>query len=439
MLKRYQHFVSILFRLVDASVVGLVWLASYWLRFNVPIIEVTKGFPSFETYAALTPLIILFWMAAFSAMRVYQSSRLLRRTHEIQRILKAHAVATILFLALAYLFSEYRYSRAVMIYFAVLGAALLVFFRLLLRNLLRQVRKRGHNLRYALMVGQGPAIEALIYRLERFPELGLRVKGVVTASQDAPKSIQGKPVLGTISELDAILKKDPVDLVVLSFERGLSDALDQALEVLKTEAVDIQLVPDLHEYITLGCAVEDFDGIPIVKLNDSPLDGWGSLAKRATDVLVSAITLILISPLLLVIGALVKLTSKGPIFYSQERMGLDGRTFKMIKFRSMKLDAESGGAQFAKKDDNRKTAFGSFLRATSLDELPQKEIPNNMLRHKVKAGITGWAHINGRRGDTSLEKRIECDLYYIRNWSYGLDWKILLLTLWKGFINKNAY
>ncbi|MGZ3709425.1 MAG: exopolysaccharide biosynthesis polyprenyl glycosylphosphotransferase, partial [Bdellovibrionota bacterium] len=225
-------------------------------------------------------------------------------------------------------------------------------------------------------------------------------------------------------------------------------------------------VPDIHEYVTLGCEVEDFEGMPVVHINDSPLAGWGALAKRMTDMLVSAVALTLLSPLLALIALAVRLSSSGPIFYRQERMGLDGRTFGMIKFRSMRVDAEdSTGAVWAKPGDERRTPIGAFLRATSIDELPQLwniligdmslvgprperpvfvqrfrgEIPHYMLRHKVKAGLTGWAQIHGWRGDTSLERRIECDLYYIRNWSYSLDWKIMLLTLWKGFVNKNAY
>jgi Undecaprenyl-phosphate glucose phosphotransferase len=218
--------------------------------------------------------------------------------------------------------------------------------------------------------------------------------------------------------------------------------------------------------VTLGCEIEDFDGLPVVNLNDSPLDGWGSVAKRATDMVVSGFALIVLSPVLVFIALAVRLTSRGPIFFKQERMGMDGRTFPMLKFRSMKVDAEEKtGAVWARPNDDRRTPIGTLLRATSLDELPQlwnilrgdmslvgprperpvfvsqfrREIPHYMLRHKVKAGLTGWAQVNGWRGDTSLSKRIECDLFYIRNWSYFFDLKIILLTFWRGFVNKNAY
>jgi Undecaprenyl-phosphate glucose phosphotransferase len=466
MLKRYHHIVGGVFRVVDASVIGATWIVSYWIRFKIQLFPVTKGFPSFHRYASLTPMVMALWWITFSWLKVYQSRRMLRRTDEAHLLLRAHGAAMVFFITLTYLFSEYRYSRGVMIYFGVLGGLLLVIFRLSLRNSLRAVRRKGFNLRYVIAVGEGAAIETLIHRLDRFPELGLRVSGVVTHEGSPLKEIQGKKVLGHFKDVSRIIHEHPVDQVLISLPRSQYPDLDRVLELLRDEIIDIQLVPDIHEYVTLGCEIEDFDGLPIVNLNDSPLNGWGAIIKRATDFALSTLILILISPILALISLLVKVTSPGPIFYSQERMGLDGRTFKMLKFRSMRVDAEkSTGAVWTKADDQRKTTVGSFLRATSLDELPQfwnvltgdmalvgprperpvfvtqfrKEIPLYMLRHKVKAGITGWAQVNGWRGNTSLDQRIECDLYYIRNWSYLLDLKILFMTLWKGFINKNAY
>jgi Undecaprenyl-phosphate glucose phosphotransferase len=466
MLKRYHHIVGGTFRVVDTCVIGAVWLLSYWLRFNIPLIEVTKGFPKFGTYAALSPLVMILWASVFSSMRVYQSRRMLRRTHEVQNLLRAHFVAMLFFIALTYMFSEYKYSRAVMLYFGVLGGVMLVTFRLSLRNGLRAMRKRGMNLRHVLAVGEGPAIEHLIFRLDRFPELGLRVRGVLVHESSTAQAVRDKPVLGKFKDISEVIRREQVDQILIALPRHQSTDLDRVLAAIQDETVDIQLVPDVHEFVTLGCEIEDFDGLPIVNLNDSPLAGWGALAKRATDVFVAMAALVILAPLMLLIAVAVKLTARGPVFYTQERMGLDGRTFRMLKFRSMRADAEAKtGAVWAQAGDDRRTPIGAFLRATSLDELPQfwnvfrgdmslvgprperpvfvtqfrGEIPHYMLRHKVKAGITGWAQVNGWRGNTSLDRRIECDLYYIRNWSYGLDWKILLLTLWKGFINKNAY
>lgn len=466
MLKQYHHTAGTLFRVADAIVIGFAWIISYWLRFYVPLIEVTKGFPDFETYLALTPLIVILWWITFSQHSLYRSKRMLRRTHEAFLVLRAHGVALLYFVTLTYLFSEYKYSRGVLLYFGIIGAVLLIFFRLSIRNALRSLRRRGYNLRHAIAVGSGPMLEDVVYKLRRFPELGIQVQGVITPEPSQTQTIQGSPVIGDFSSFSQILQNQRPDMILLALPRKNASELETLLSSLKDETIDIQMIPDLHEFTALGCTIEDFDGLPLVRLNDSPLDGIGATLKRMTDFTAALIGMIFISPILLVIAILVKLTSKGPILYGQERMGLDGRTFKMYKFRSMRTDAEEKtGAVWAVKNDDRRTPIGTFLRSTSLDELPQlwnvvcgdmslvgprperpvfvaqfrNEIPHYMLRHKVKAGITGWAQVNGWRGDTSLERRIECDLYYIRNWSYTLDLKILLLTVWKGFVNKNAY
>lgn len=466
MLKRYHHSVGLVFRAADACIVGAVWLIAYWLRFNTPFIEITKGLPEFETYAALTPLVIAIWMAVFAYSRVYASRRMLRRTDEVYLILRSHGVAMLLFLALTYFFSEYKYSRIVMLFFGSLSGALLVLGRLVLRNGLREIRRRGHNLRKVLCIGEGGALETLIQRLKKFPELGLQVAGIVTCEGSKLQTLAGRPVLGHLDQLEGFIKNLEIDQVLIALPHTQYGELERILKLLKDETVDIQLVPDIHEFITLGCAIEEFEGVPIVSINDSPLKGWGVFIKRTTDIFLAGLALAVLSPILALIGLMIRLSSKGPIFYRQERMGLDGRTFQMLKFRSMKPDAESKtGAVWARQNDDRRTGLGQFLRSTSLDELPQlwnvflgdmslvgprperpvfvnkfrHDIPHYMLRHKVKAGITGWAQVNGWRGNTSLDRRIECDLFYIRNWSYGLDLKIMLLTLWKGFINKNAY
>jgi Undecaprenyl-phosphate glucose phosphotransferase len=466
MLKRYHHIVGNAFRGMDMVVIGGSWLAAYSLRFHFPIISVTRGLPEFSTYASLTPLVMLLWAAVFTSTRVYSSKRLLRRTDEAYALLRAHFMSLVFFIALTYLISEYKYSRGVMLYFGALGAISLVTFRIVLRTSLRSLRKKGFNLRHIIAVGEGAAIESVIQKIERFPELGLRVLGIVTHENSPLQSIQGKKVLGHIHDLPQIIKATRADRVLISLPRHQYSDLDRVLSFLKDETIDLQLIPDIHEYVTLGCEIEEFDGLPIVNLNDSPLSGWAVYLKRITDIILSAMALIALAPLLTLIALAVKLTSKGPIFYSQERMGMDGKTFPIYKFRSMRTDAESTtGAVWAKEGDHRRTPIGAFLRSTSLDELPQlwnilvgdmsivgprperpifvekfrHEIPGYMLRHKVKAGLTGWAQVNGWRGNTSLTRRIECDLYYIRNWSYGLDWKIMVLTLWKGLINKNAY
>ena len=466
MLKRYQNLISGIFGMVDALIIVAAWLMSYWFRFSFPIIPVTKGFPPFATYASLTPLVAVLWLTVFTSQRVYQFSRLVGSGREILLVLQAHGFALLLFVVLTYLFKEYKYSRLVILYFGALSAVALVLGRLTVRRVFRALRRRGFNLRQVLVVGEGPPVERLIARFEAFPELGLRVCGVVTQEGSPTELVLGKQVLGHFGELNEIIARNKVDEVLIALSWSQEREVPRLLELLKDETLDVRLVPDVHAYVTLGCDVEDFDGVPVVRINDSPLIGWHAAAKRSTDLVVASVSLVVLAPLLAVIALLVKFTSTGPVLYVQERMGLDGRTFRMLKFRSMRTDAETrDGAVWATKADDRRTLLGTTLRKTSLDELPQlwnvfcgemslvgprperpvfvrqfrKEIPHYMLRHKVKAGITGWAQVNGWRGDTSLSRRIECDLYYIQNWSYVLDLKILTLTLWKGFINKNAY
>ncbi|MGC4089020.1 MAG: undecaprenyl-phosphate glucose phosphotransferase [Polyangiaceae bacterium] len=467
MLKRYQNFVGGLFRVADVGIIVAAWLVSYWLRFHVPLFAVTKGLPGFGIYVSMAPLVAVLWFAVFAVMEVYESARMLGLGREMQRVMNAHGTALLIFVALTYAFEEYKYSRLVMAYFGVISAGALLTFRLFMRSALRMIRKRGFNSRHVLLVGEGTSVQALIQRFEEFPELGLRVRGVVTQVGSERTSVDGIPVLGAYGQIRNVLANVRVDEVLIALPSSQNHELSRLLELLKDETVDVRLVPDVRPYATLGCDVEDFNGVPVVRINGSPLSsGWGALAKRVTDVILSSIGLLVLAPLLLLIGLIIKLTTGGPVLFSQERMGLDGRTFRMLKFCSMRPDAESStGAVWARPGDTRCTAVGALLRKTSLDELPQlwnvlcgdmalvgprperpvfvqkfrHEVPHYMLRHKVKAGITGWAQVNGWRGNTSLNSRIECDLYYIQHWSYALDLKILTLTLWKGFVNKNAY
>ena len=472
MLRQHQHIWGGIFRALDASVVALAWVLAYFLRFYLPVVQVTKGFPSFESYLSLAPLVALLWITLFSTHHLYASRRLLRGLDEMGALLRAHTVGLLLFISLTYMFSDYHYSRGVLLYFGLLAPVLLLTFRLALRLVLRQLRARGYNLRHALLVGSTPTLENLSAKLRQFPEFGVCLLGIVgdvPRLQDSghkPTPIPGVPLLGSFAQLPECVRLHRPDMVLISLPSDQGKVLDALLGSLEHELVDIRLVPDLHAFLTLGCAVEEFEGIPIVHLNETPLAGWGSIAKRLFDWVGSGCLLLGLSPLLGMLALLIKLSSYGPILYRQERMGLDGRTFLMIKFRSMAVDAErSTGAIWAQAQDSRRTWLGALLRRTSLDELPQLwnvfrgemslvgprperpvfveqfrgRIPHYMLRHKVKAGITGWAQINGWRGNTSLDRRIECDLYYIRHWSFGLDLKILLLTLFRGFYHRNAY
>ncbi len=447
---------------------GLVaaWLLAYYLRFYTQIVPVTKGIPPFSRHVALTVPVLFLWISVFAYFRLYRTSRIMRRTTELGKVLQAHAVSVLAFIALTSVISEYRFSRVVIVYFATIVGAYFLLTRLSLRNSIRRLVAQGIKTQSLVIVGDGQSARAVVWRMRRMPELGIRIQGFFT--QDGkPNADLPAPVLGTYDDVAKVCEsRKDLNEVVIALPREHAARQDEILRSLGDTVLSVQLVPDLYDYIVVGCTVEDFDQIPVLALNETPIDPLGAFWKRFFDVIGSAIALAIFSPLFLILSILVKLTSRGPIFYGQERMSMDGSTFRMWKFRSMRINAEQEtGAVWAKKNDDRRTPIGAFLRSTSLDEIPQfwnvfigemslvgprperpefvgqfrNKIPSYMLRHKVKAGITGWAQVNGWRGDTSLEKRIECDLYYIKNWSLFFDLKILLLTPFKGFVNKNAY
>jgi Undecaprenyl-phosphate glucose phosphotransferase len=463
---RYKSIVNVLFRATDALVASGAWLAAYYARLLSPRFG-QKDLPVFSTYASLAPLILLLWAGVFSFLGVYQSGRMRGRKGEVFLIWRAHATALLIFAALAFLINEYRYSRLVMLYFAVFGAFALAVFRVSLRTVLRALRRRGYDVRRVVIVGGGEAVRKLVERFSWYPELGMGVAGLVTRDGAAPSwGGASVPILGRFSDIVRVVESKQPNEVFIALATHEQSELDGLLGRLRDATVSVLVIPDVQGHVALGCHVEHIEGMAVIRLNEAPMESWQSLAKRCIDATLSAIGIVVLSPLLLLIVAGVKLTSPGPVLYAQERVGLDGQTFRMYKFRSMRADAEAeSGAGWTTKEDRRRTAFGTFLRKTSLDELPQlwnvlvghmslvgprperpvfvqqfrQQIPDYMFRHKVKAGITGWAQVNGWRGDTSLTERTACDLYYIRNWSLDLDLKILLLTLWKGFVNKNAY
>ena len=289
---------------------------------------------------------------------------------------------------------------------------------------------------------------------------------LVEPGENAGQEMEGVRVLGTLEDLQDLLKRGGIDIVFIALPFQHHEKIRDILISLRNELVNIKVVSDLYDFVTLRGGVDELDGLPIINIQDTPLHGWGKIAKRAMDFVLALFGLILLGLPMLLLALFVRATSKGPVLYRQERMGFDGEIFEMLKFRSMIADAErETGAVWARQNDSRRTPVGKFLRQTSLDELPQlfnvlrgdmslvgprperpelierfkHNIPNYMLRHKIKAGMTGWAQVNGWRGDTSLEKRIEHDLYYIENWSLSFDLRILFLTFWKGFVGKNAY
>jgi Undecaprenyl-phosphate glucose phosphotransferase len=467
MLKKHSEFFKSLLFLVDMVLISVAWMGAYYLRFHAGLIPPTKGVPSFEPYFALLVPIIMIWGVAFKVFDLYRPRRISSHLSEIWDITKACSSATLMVIALSFFLRQFEYSRLVIMLFWSLSIVLITISRWSFRELLRFFRRRGYNLRYALVVGAGQLGQELAVKLSCHRELGVKVIGYLTRRPEKiGRSLRGIKVLGTYDQLSEVLSAYPVDQVFLTLPCDAYGTAEKILHFLQGQTVDVRIVPDLLQFMTLQRQAELFDGLPIVTLQATPLYGWNQLLKRATDIVFSLFILTGTLPLLLLIPVLIKLTLSGPVLYRQKRVGYDGRIFEILKFRTMHLGAEEEtGAVWATPDDPRRTRVGAFLRKTSLDELPQfwnvlrgemsiigprperlefvekfrMAIPKYMLRHKIKAGITGWAQVNGWRGNTSLEERIKCDLEYIEKWSFWLDLKIIWLTIWKGFINKNAY
>ena len=407
------------------------------------------------------------WFIVFKALGLYRPRRISSRVAEAMDIVKATSIATLILITLTFFVARSEFSRVIFLYFWIISIIALCLIRILFREFLRLIRKRGYNLRYALIAGTGKLGQDITDKIQDHPELGLKIKGFL--SEDASQvgnTVDGYQVLDTYENIRDVIISNQIDMVLITLPLNAHEKLKSILDNIADEMVSILIIPDLFEFISLRGGVGEFEGIPIISLRDSPLYGWNRVIKKSTDILLSLFIILITSPLMLVISILIKIMSPGPILYKQDRMGLDGKIFKMLKYRTMGTQAEEKtGPMWATENDHRRTLVGAFLRKTSLDELPQffnvlkgdmsivgprperphfiqqfrSKIPKYMLRHKMKAGITGWAQVNGWRGNTSLEKRIEYDLYYIENWKLMFDFEIMWLTFWRGFISKNAY
>jgi Undecaprenyl-phosphate glucose phosphotransferase len=466
-LKQKRQLFEYLFMVADLAVVAIAWLISYWLRFDFELIPVEKGVPDISHYLSMVAFIWLIWAFVFRKMGLYRPMRGVRRTRELWVLINANALAILLLISITYLFREksVQFSRLVFLYFWVLATIFTVLQRSALRFLLRELRRKGYNLRYMLIVGAGKVASDIVSRIRLHQEIGIQLIGCLSKEGAEKRGPGGLPVVGKYSDLKSYLKRMDIDQVVVALPLEDHHMLPEIMMQLQDSMVDIKVVPDLYQFASIGGAIEEFEGLPVISLQACPLDGINLFTKRALDLVIAAVCLVVVSPLFLLIAALVKLTSRGPIFYRQERVSFDGSRFGILKFRTMKIDAERAGPGWTRPGDVRVTQLGRFLRCTSLDELPQlfnvirgdmsivgprperpvfieefrRRVPRYMLRHKVPAGMTGWAQVHGWRGDTSIDKRIEYDLYYIENWSLLLDLKILFLTLFSGFKNRNAY
>ena len=457
MLKKQSANISIVQRITDLIAVAAAWLLSYFIRFY--LLPGSDSYPIYQ-FLGVLPVMLICFLLTFTRNNLYHSHRYFSWYQEVVLVTKSALQGFAIFFVVLHLMSKQRMSRLTFIIFLILVVFSTVITRLIIRKQLTKIRANGQNLRHIVLIGNNNQIIQYAKTLKLMEHSGLRISG--WADSD------GKAASLGIQEtsIEEILERETKpDMVAVGYMSKDYAKLSPAIQRFNQTYIRTMMVPDIV-YDYLGFNLQEFEGIPLMEVNQPRISMINSLLKRGMDIGGALIGLILMSPLFIIVGLLVKLTSRGPMFYGQERMSLEGQTFKMWKFRSMKVDAEQkSGAQWATKDDERKTLIGGFLRKTSLDEIPQfwnvltgdmslvgprperpvfiekfkDEIPNYMLRHHMKAGITGWAQINGWRGNTSIEKRIEFDIYYIKHWSLLFDIKILLLTFVKGFVNPNAY
>jgi Undecaprenyl-phosphate glucose phosphotransferase len=480
MLRRHTRLLVVAHVLADALAGMAAFMAAYWVRFHSTLLPVTKGLPPLEQYIWVTPLLGLLVPLAFHLHGVYRLRRGRSRIDDFFGVLVGSVLAVVLGVVTTlyvqtYYISDalkdrgvFEVSQLVWGLFLLLNVAFTFSTRVAVRDWLERRWRAGIGLKRVLVAGAGDLGRLVVDKVLEHRELGLKVVGFVDDRADTGDHIgyRGLPLLGGLADASEVLQREKIDQLYVALPLDEHVKMLSLVENANREIVDIKVVPDLLQMISLRARLEDLDGLPIINIHDVPLRGLNAVLKRAMDVALASLSLAVLAVPMALIALTLRVTSPGAALFRQERMGLDGKPFYVWKFRSMYDGAESeSGPVWAIEDDPRCTPFGRFLRRSNLDELPQlwnvlkgdmslvgprperpffvdqfkQRIPQYMLRHKVRAGLTGWAQVNGWRGNTSIEKRIEYDLYYIENWSLMLDVKIMWLTVVKGFFHKHAY
>ena len=465
MIKDNQKYFNRLHILIDAAVIAASYWFAWFLKFETGIFESVRSL-SFQYYMTALLLIVPMYLILYSAFNLYTPKRVQGRRLELANIVKANTLGLFILIGILYLLKIIDFSRSMLVIFFFVNIAAEETVRMTIRIVLRDMRRKGLNQKHIVLVGYSRAAEEYIDRILANPQWGYTVRGILDDSVEAGTDYRGIKVLGRIDNLMIILPQNRLDEIAITL--GLNDysRLEEIVALCEKSGVHTKFIPDYNNIIPTKPYTEDLLGLPVINIRYVPLSNtFPSLVKRTMDIFGSIAAIVLFSPVMLLCAALVKLTSPGPVLYKQVRVGLHNRNFEMFKFRSMEVQPEAEEKKaWTVKNDPRVTGIGKFMRRTSLDELPQlfnilkgdmslvgprperpffvekfrEEIPRYMVKHQVRPGLTGWAQVNGYRGDTSIRKRIEYDLYYIENWTLGLDIKILFLTIFKGFINKNA-
>lgn len=465
MIKENQKILNKGIVVFDALCLVLSFFIAWYLRIHSGLIPVEGGLLSFREYLFPALLMIPIYLLIFNSQRLYDSERIRFLSKEVWSIAVSNILGILIFTGVLFLTKQIDYSRSFLIVYFLVSTILISIERVVIRVGIRKARNKGFNKKYIVFIGYSEGTRKFYDLTKENKHWGYNVLGLF---EDKEVKYSDLEYLGNISEVEKFVSDNKdIEEVIITLELKEYDKLQGIIATCEKLGVRAQIIPGYFKYLPAKPYVEEIGGVPIINMRYIPLDNMvNKFVKRAFDIVVSFTAIVLLSPILLFIAIGIKLTSKGEIIFKQERVGLNRKSFMMYKFRSMRVQsAEEEKTQWTVKNDTRKTKFGSFLRKTSLDELPQffnvlmgdmsiigprperplfvdkfkEEIPKYMVKHQVRPGITGWAQVNGWRGDTSIEKRIECDIYYIENWSFAFDIKIFILTFFKGFVNTNAY
>ncbi len=471
MIKDNQANLNRLHIVLDALIMVVAFALSWYIRIIViagnELFKPAVGVLPMEVYFAALYFIVPGYLILYSSFNLYTPRRVTKLTGEIAEIIKANTVGLIGFLVVLYMIKMTHFSRGVIFIFFGMNIVLCSISRIILRKILRFFRAKGYNLKHIMLVGYSRAAEAYIARITDNPQWGYAVAGVLDDDVPVGTSYHGVKVVGRIDELQQYLDKNNYDEITITLPLDNYDRLEELVAKCEKSGVHTKFIPDYTSLFPSNPYTEDVQGLAVINIRYIPLSNFLNKAvKRLMDIVGSIVAMIVFSPFMLFAVIGIKATDKGPIIFKQERVGLQGKPFMMYKFRTMAVQTESEEKSgWTTRNDPRVTKIGKFLRRTSIDEMPQvfnilkgdmslvgprperpqfvekfkEQIPRYMVKHQVRPGLTGWAQINGYRGDTSIRKRIEYDIYYIENWTIWFDLKILAGTFSHGFINKNAY
>ncbi len=468
--KNSDFLIPALSVIADIAAIEGAFLFSFWIRFNtnfLDVFHVGEEIPSFNLYFTSSLIIIPIWLLILNSNKLYTPHRNNLLSDDFFLIFKSITFGMLIIIGVAFFYREYSFSRYVVV--ALWLSAIVFVFggRILIYFIRKKLISKGKELRNAAIIGNNETASAVFEKLNSNKLYGYNLLGYYADSPaQTNQAIENGKYLGNIEDLIRAINNREIEVALITLD---AHDYQQIYSILReTEGVDVELmlVPDVLGLMTSRMNIKEIEGIPFIKIKGVPITTWGRILKRMFDILFSIFVLIIFSPLLILISILIKLSSRGPVIYKQERIGLNGKIFNVYKFRTMRVDAEKEtGPVWATKEDNRRTPLGKILRRTSLDEMPQffntlrgdmsivgprperpffvnqfkDNVPKYLDRHLLKSGITGWAQVNGMRGQASIEERTKYDLYYIENWSLILDIKIIAKTIKAVLFGKDAY